>query len=57
MYFRDDKQLHVKYQKHEAIVSIPDGEILEGSLPNPKSTTMDFQSIVVDFFESRLIKN
>ena len=41
MYFIDNKQhnvphIHVKYQEHEAVVSIPDGETLEGSLPIPK---------------------
>ena len=41
MYFMDNKQhhvphIHAKYQEHEAIVSIPDGETLEGSLPIPK---------------------
>ncbi|MDO8444925.1 MAG: DUF4160 domain-containing protein [Deltaproteobacteria bacterium] len=41
LYFVDNKQhhvphIHVKYQEHEAVVSIPDGELLEGNLPNPK---------------------
>jgi len=41
MYFIDNKQrkvphIHAKYQEHEAVVSIPDGETLEGSLPIPK---------------------
>jgi len=26
----------VKYQEHEVVVSIPDGDILEGSIPKPK---------------------
>ncbi len=35
MYYVDNKQhqiphIHVKYQEHEAVVSIPDGELLEG---------------------------
>jgi len=37
----DNKQhkkphLHAKYQENEVIVAIPDGEILEGSIPNSK---------------------
>lgn len=38
MYFMDNKRhnrphIHVKYQDDEAVVSIPEGEVLEGSLP------------------------
>jgi hypothetical protein len=41
LYFRDNRQhhlphIHVKYQDYEVIVSIPDGEILEGSIPGQK---------------------
>jgi len=41
MYFVDNKQhklphIHVKYQEHEVIVEIPNGDILEGSIPKPK---------------------
>lgn len=41
MYFMDNKQhklphIHVKYQEDEVIVAIPEGDILEGSIPNPK---------------------
>ncbi len=41
MYFKDNKQhsvphIHAKYQEYEVVVSIPEGDILEGSLPNPK---------------------
>ena len=41
MYFMDNKQhnlphIHVKYQNDEVIVSIPDGRILEGSIPSSK---------------------
>ncbi|MDM8559489.1 DUF4160 domain-containing protein [Candidatus Parabeggiatoa sp. HSG14] len=28
--------MHVKYQEHEVVVSIPDGDILEGSIPSSK---------------------
>ena len=41
MYFVDNKQhhvphIHVKYQEDEAVVSIPDGELLEGKIPKSK---------------------
>lgn len=41
MYFFDKKKhhlphIHVKYQDDEAVFSIPDGRLLEGSLPNNK---------------------
>ena len=39
--FMEDKQhrlphLHAKYQDHEAIVSIPEGDVLDGGLPRSK---------------------
>jgi len=41
MYFMDNKQhnlphIHVKYQGQEVVVSIPEGEVLEGSIPLTK---------------------
>jgi desulfoferrodoxin (superoxide reductase-like protein) len=41
LYFRDNKQhhvphIHVKYQEHEVVVTIPEGEVLEGSIPRAK---------------------
>ncbi|MGA1869631.1 MAG: DUF4160 domain-containing protein [bacterium] len=41
MYFKDNKRhkkphIHVIVQEHEVIVAIPDGEVLEGSIPNAK---------------------
>ena len=38
LYYFDNKQhhlphIHAKYQSEEAIISIPDGNILEGSIP------------------------
>ena len=41
MYFLDNKQhklphIHVKYQSDKVILSIPDGAILEGSIPVSK---------------------
>jgi hypothetical protein len=41
LYFMDNKQhhiphIHVKYQSHEAVISIEEGEVLEGELPPAK---------------------
>ena len=41
MYFMDNKQhklphIHVKYSGDEVIVSIPEGDVLEGSIPSSK---------------------
>jgi hypothetical protein len=41
MYFMDNEQhqmlhVHAKYQDNEVVVEIPNGEILEGSIPNSK---------------------
>ncbi len=41
LYFLDNKQhqrphIHVKYQEHEVIVAIPNGEVLEGTIPSSK---------------------
>jgi hypothetical protein len=38
LYYIDNKQhhrphIHVKYQEHEAVVAIPDGEVIEGGIP------------------------
>lgn len=41
LYFVDNKQhkrphVHARYQDHEAVVSIPEGKLLEGRLPPAK---------------------
>ena len=41
MYFLDNRQhkrphIHAKYQGQEAVLAIPEGEVLEGSLPPSK---------------------
>ena len=46
MYFFDTGQhrrphIHVKYQEHEAIFAIPDGELLDGKLPKNKRKLVD----------------
>ena len=42
LYFVDNKQhkqphIHVKYQNDEAVLSIPDGAFLDGSIPQAKT--------------------
>lgn len=44
MFYRDNRQhnlphIHVRYQGSEAVVSIPDGQFLQGTLP-PKQTKL-----------------
>ncbi len=41
MYYLDNRKhhtphIHVKYQEHEAVIDIPDGNLLEGSIPSNK---------------------
>lgn len=41
MYYKDNKQhklphIHVKYQEDEVILTIPEGEVLEGAVPKSK---------------------
>ncbi|MGK5092640.1 DUF4160 domain-containing protein [Deltaproteobacteria bacterium TL4] len=41
LYFKDNKQhnvphIHAKYREYEVVLSIPEGDILEGNIPNPK---------------------
>ena len=41
MYFKDNRQhnkphIHARYQGNEAVFTIPDGELLEGNIPNSK---------------------
>ncbi|MFC1451823.1 DUF4160 domain-containing protein [Verrucomicrobiota bacterium] len=41
LYFKDDSRhkrphIHVTYQESEAVIALPDGDILEGSLPGNK---------------------
>ena len=38
LYYLDNRQhnrphIHVRYQEREAVIGIPDGDILEGSIP------------------------
>jgi len=41
LYYLDNRKhksphIHVKYQEHEVVLAIPEGEILEGNLPRSK---------------------
>ena len=41
MYFFDNRQhnlphIHVKYQEHNAVLSIPEGDIIAGNMPKKK---------------------
>jgi hypothetical protein len=41
LYFIDNRKhkhphIHIKYQKNEAVISIPNGELLDGKLPPAK---------------------
>ncbi len=59
MYFMDNKQhhkphIHARYQNSEVIVAIPDGEILEGSIPNAK---MKLLSAWIEIHQDELMAN
>jgi len=46
MYFMDNKQhrrphIHAKYQDREVVVSIPDGDVLDGRIPNAKMKLLE----------------
>ncbi|MEB3310353.1 MAG: DUF4160 domain-containing protein [Snowella sp.] len=59
MYFMDNQQhqmphIHEKYQDNEVIVAIPNGEILEGSIPNSK---MKLLQAWIELHKDELIAN
>lgn len=46
MYYFDNQQhslphIHVHYQEYSAVMYIPDGRLLEGTLPKPKQKLVD----------------
>ncbi len=46
MYYFDSSNhklphIHVKYQSNEAVIQIPEGKILEGSIPNNKQKLVE----------------
>ena len=46
MYYFDNQQhntphIHVHYQEHSAVIEIPSGKVLEGSLPRGKQKLVD----------------
>ncbi|MCD4695056.1 MAG: DUF4160 domain-containing protein [Bacteroidales bacterium] len=59
MYFMDNKQhklphIHVKYQEYEVVVSIPEGDTLEGSIPIPK---MKLLQAWIEIHKDELVAN
>ena len=59
MYFMDNKQhqiphIHAKYQDNEVVVAIPNGEIIEGSIPNSK---MKLLQAWIELHKDELIAN
>jgi hypothetical protein len=59
MYFMDNKQhqmphIHAKYQDYEIVLSIPDGEILEGEMPKSK---MKLLSAWIELHQDELMAN
>ena len=59
MYFMDNRQhkmphIHAKYQDYEIVLSIPDGEILEGDMPKSK---MKLLSAWIEIHQDELMAN
>ena len=59
MYFMDNKQhniphIHVKYQEYEVVVAIPDGEVLEGTIPKAK---MKLLQAWIEIHKDELVAN
>ena len=59
MYFMDNKQhklphIHVKYQDDEVIVTIPDGAVLDGSIPPSK---MKLLQAWIELHKDELVAN
>lgn len=59
MYFMDNKQhqmphIHAKYQDDEIVLSIPNGEILEGKIPKSK---MKLLSAWIELHQDELMAN
>lgn len=59
MYFVDNRQhhvphIHVKYQEHEAVVLILDGELLEGNIPKSKMKLLQAR---IELHKDELIAN
>ena len=59
MYYLDNKQhhvphIHAKYQGDEVVVSVPSGEILEGSIPKTK---MKLLQAWIEIHQDELLAN
>jgi hypothetical protein len=59
LYFKDNKQhkcphIHAKYQEHEVVVSIPEGDVLEGNFPKSK---MKLLQAWIELHQDELVAN
>lgn len=59
LYFMDNRQhksphIHVKYQEYEVVVSIPEGDILEGNIPKSK---MKLLQAWIELHKDELVAN
>ena len=59
LYFRDNEQhhtphLHARYQEHEAVLSIPEGDVLAGTFPRSK---MKLLQAWIELHQDELIAN
>ena len=59
MYFLDNRQhkmphIHVRYQDDEVVVSIPEGEVLQGSIPSNK---MKLLSAWIEIHQDELMED
>jgi hypothetical protein len=59
MYFKNNRQhnkphIHARYQGYEAVIAIPDGEILEGNIPNSK---MRLVQAWIELHQDELVAN
>lgn len=59
MYFMDNKQhqiphIHAKYQDYEIVLSIPNGEVLEGEIPKSK---LKLLSAWIELHQDELMAN
>jgi len=59
MYFKNNRQhnkphIHARYQGDEAVFTIPDGELLEGNIPNSK---MRLVQACIELHRDELVAN
>jgi len=59
MYFADNRQhqfphIHVRYQEYEVVVAVPDGNVLDGSIPSSK---MKLLQAWIELHKDELVAN